>query len=83
MSQPPTRPSPARDKFLDVLRSRGMMRPGEEWVIDVNLQAYAHELAEQQRDHAEAEWPGDDAPSVLRRVVAGRVADLIDPEVQR
>jgi hypothetical protein len=83
MSTPPTRPSPARDQFIDVLRSRGMLRPGEEWVIDVNLRAYAHELAEQQRDHAEAEWPGDDTPSVLRRVVAGRVADLIDPEVQR
>ena len=37
----------------------------------------AHELAEQQRDHAEAEWPGDDQPSVLRRVVAAHVADLI------
>jgi hypothetical protein len=47
------------------------------------LRDHAHELAEQQRDHAEAEWPGDDSPSVLRRVVAGHVADLIDPEVQR
>ncbi|MCX4993816.1 hypothetical protein [Streptomyces longwoodensis] len=41
----------------------------------------AHQLAEQQRDHAEKEWPGDDAPSILRRVVAGHLADLIDPEV--
>ncbi|MFJ8347658.1 hypothetical protein ACIQ9J_15040 [Streptomyces sp. NPDC094153] len=43
----PTQPSPARDRFIGVLRSRGMLRPGEEWVIDANLQAYANELAEQ------------------------------------
>lgn len=47
------------------------------------LRDHAHQLAEQQRDHAETEWPGDDSPSVLRRVIAGRMADLIDPEVQR
>ncbi|MFJ4515227.1 hypothetical protein [Streptomyces sp. NPDC088816] len=43
----PTQPSPARARFIEVLRSRGMLRPGEEWVIDVNLRAYARELAEQ------------------------------------
>ncbi|MEU3346391.1 hypothetical protein ABZ723_15675 [Streptomyces sp. NPDC006700] len=43
----PTQPSPARARFIEVLRSRGMLRPGEEWVIDVNLRAYANELAEQ------------------------------------
>lgn len=47
------------------------------------LRDHAHYLAEQQREHAEAEWPGDDSPSVVRRVVAGRMADLIDPESQR
>jgi hypothetical protein len=26
-----------------------MLKPGEEWVIDANLDAFAHELAEQQR----------------------------------
>ena len=31
----------ARDQFIDVLRSRGMIRPGEEWVIDANLAALA------------------------------------------
>jgi hypothetical protein len=83
MSQRPPLNSSAREKFLDVLRSRHMMRPGEEWVIDANLRAYAHELAEQQREHAETEWPGDEPPSVLRRVIAGHLADLIDPEVQQ
>lgn len=34
----------ARDHFVQVLRSRGMLKPGEEWVVDVNLNAYAHEL---------------------------------------
>lgn len=48
----------ARDRFVGVLRSRRMMQPGEEWVIDVNLNAHAHEVvaatlrmvAEQVRD---------------------------------
>ena len=43
----------------------------------------AHELAEQQRDYAEQEWPGDEQPSVVRRAVAGHLADRIDPEAQR
>lgn len=34
----------ARDKFIEVLYSRRMLQPAEEWVIDVNLSAYAHEL---------------------------------------
>ncbi|WP_435606537.1 hypothetical protein [Streptomyces ardesiacus] len=34
----------ARERFLDVLRSRRMMKPGEEWVIDANLNSFAHEL---------------------------------------
>jgi hypothetical protein len=45
--------------------------------------AYAHALAEKQRDHAENEWPGDEAPAVLRRVIAGSLADLIDPKVSQ
>lgn len=44
------------------------------------LDAYAHELAEKQRDYAEEEWPGNDARMILRRRVARHVADLIDPE---
>lgn len=43
---------------------------------------HSHELAEQQRDYAEQEWPGDGMRPVLRRVIAGRLADLIDPEVR-
>lgn len=47
-----------RDRFIEVLRSRGMARPGEEWVVDVNLSSFTHELvaatlrsvAEQVRD---------------------------------
>lgn len=34
----------ARERFLDALRSRRMMKPGEEWVIDANLHSYAHEI---------------------------------------
>lgn len=70
----------ARDRFIEVLKSRGMLKPGEEWVIDANLNAFAHELAEQQRDYAENEWAGDDARMILRRRVARHLADLIDPE---
>lgn len=46
----------AREQFLDVLRSRRMMKPGEEWVIDVNLASYARELADKLRaqGHTEA-----------------------------
>lgn len=51
----------ARDRFIDVLRSRRMMQPGEEWVIDTNLNAIAQEavagtlraVAEQTRDDEE------------------------------
>ncbi|MDX3175309.1 hypothetical protein PV382_23965 [Streptomyces scabiei] len=35
----------ARDQFIDALRSRGMLKNGEEWVIDINLAHYARELA--------------------------------------
>lgn len=45
------------------------------------LEDYAHELAEKQRDYAEEQWAGDKPALIVRRVIAGRVADLIDPEV--
>jgi hypothetical protein len=73
----------ARDQFIDVLRSRGMLRPGEEWVVDANLAAYAHELAEQQRKAIEG-FDHDDHWGVLYRPddVEG-LPDLIDPKAQR
>jgi len=37
--------------------------------LDGFLDAYAHELAEKQRDHAEVEWAGSDARMILRRHV--------------
>jgi hypothetical protein len=46
------------------------------------LDERAHELAEKQRDFAEKQWPGDETPTVVRRVIAGRLADLIDPKVK-
>lgn len=65
----------ARDKFIDVLYSRRMMQPGEEWVIDVNLNAYAHELvAATLRAVAEQVASLDDRASLLEtaeRVKAG------------
>lgn len=50
-------------------------------IVQSVLDEHAHELAEQQREHAEDRWAGDDPDSVLRRVIAGHQADLIDPEV--
>ncbi|CAM5491980.1 MULTISPECIES: hypothetical protein [Streptomyces] len=67
----------ARDRFIAVLRSRGMLRPGEEWVIDANLKAFAHELAEQQRA-VNFEWYGEDATGAS--MARDELADLIDPE---
>lgn len=67
----------ARDRFIDVLRSRGMLKPGEEWVIDANLNAFAHELAERQRGFAEGTlkpFGEEEQAAVLA------AADLIDPE---
>lgn len=72
MSQPPRS---AHQLLADYGLSEGVIRGV--------LHIHAHQLAEQQRDHAEQQWPGDDSSSVLRRVVAGHTADLIDPEVQR
>jgi hypothetical protein len=70
----------ARDRFIGVLRSRGMMRPGEEWVIDANLDAYAHELAEKIR--AEATKPEEplNASEYGSHDNVLAAADLIDPE---
>lgn len=45
----------ARDAFLDVLRSRRMIDPGEEWVIDANLARHAQELADRLRAHGHHE----------------------------
>lgn len=39
----------ARDQFVEILRSRRMMKPGEEWVIDINLARFARELADKLR----------------------------------
>lgn len=67
----------ARARFIDVLRSRGMLRPGEEWVIDANLNAFAHELAEKQRA-VSFDWYEDDATGA--EMARDHLADLIDPE---
>lgn len=56
----------ARERFLDVLRSRRMMEPGEEWVIDTNLHSYAHELVVATlRTVAEQVASDDDRASLL------------------
>lgn len=74
----------ARDLFIDVLYSRGMIRPGEEWVIDANLARYAHELAEQIRADAASRWAPNDKDVYAAGVEDAlegqtRGADLIDP----
>lgn len=74
-----TQAQAARDQFVAVLKSRGMLKPGEEWVIDANLAAYAHALAEQQRA-VDFGWYGDDAAGA--EMARDHLADLIDPEVQ-
>jgi len=68
----------ARDEFIDVLRSRNMLKPGEEWVIDANLARYAHELAEKIRAEAQA----DKAARPKHHRGMTDAADLIDPEVR-
>lgn len=68
----------ARDRFIDALRSRGMLRPGEEWVIDANLAAFAHELAEQQRA-VNFDWYEEHAEGAV--IARDYLADLIDPHV--
>ena len=68
----------ARDEFIDVLRSRNMLKPGEEWVIDANLARYAHELAEKIRAAVEADRAY--RPKHHRGMREG--ANLIDPEVK-
>lgn len=71
-------PTPtARDRFIEVLKSRGMLKPGEEWVIDANLDAFAHELAEQQRA-VNFDWYEGDAHGA--QMARDHLADLIDPE---
>jgi len=69
----------ARDEFIDVLRSRNMLKPGEEWVIDANLARYAHELAEKVLAAVEAD------PAYRPKYHQGMkaAADLIDSEVKR
>lgn len=67
----------ARGKFIEALKSRGMMRPCEEWVIDANLKAFAYELAEKQR-----EQKTELTDSVAGWFAIDRAADLIDPEEQ-
>lgn len=72
----------ARDAFLDVLRSREMVKPGEEWVIDHHLRQYAHELAEQIRTNiGKTDYPGK-SQRIKDLIAFGRAqADLIDPEI--
>ncbi len=67
----------ARDRFIGVLRSRGMLKPGEEWVIDANLNAFAHELADRQRAWAQ-ENQGALAGNAWDKV--HDAINLIDPE---
>lgn len=55
MTQTPGTQQSARDGFIEVLRSRRMMNPGEEWVIDVNLARYARELAHKLRSQGHTE----------------------------
>ncbi|MEV5915820.1 hypothetical protein AB0M00_43925 [Streptomyces chartreusis] len=70
----------AREQFLEVLRSRRMMKPGEEWVIDANLNAYAHEVvAATLRTIAEQVVNDDDRASLLD--TAGRVERGADDSV--
>lgn len=68
----------ASDRFIAALKSRGMLRPGEEWVIEANLAAFAHALAEQQRG-VDFAWYEDDASGA--EMARDHLADLIDPEV--
>lgn len=70
------------EAILIGLLSTAHTREQAEHAAKTVLRDHAHQLAEQQRDHAETKWPGYDAPSVLRKVIAGHQADLIDPEVQ-
>lgn len=67
----------ASDRFIVALKSRGMLRPGEEWVIENNLADFAHALAEQQRAEDFA-WYEDDAQGA--EMARDHLADLIDPE---
>lgn len=73
----PAQPQNARDRFIEVLKSRRMLKPGEESVIDANLNAFAHELAEQQRA-VNFDWYEDDAAGAV--MARDHLADLIDPE---
>lgn len=70
----------ARDRFIEVLRSRGMLKPGEEWVVDANLNAVAHELAERQRDWARKTYDSDVYVDEMTYARLKEQADLIDPE---
>lgn len=67
----------AQDELFDNLR-QWMHSHTANALID-NL---IHALAEKQRNYAEEMWPGSDTPSMVRKVIAGRMADLIDPEVE-
>lgn len=71
----------ARDEFIDVLRSRGMMRPGEEWVIDANLKNYTHELAEQLRAKAKDAHVWHDNGFGCGACDLEEAADEMDPPV--
>ena len=68
--------SGSREKFIDALKSRGMWHEGAEWVIDANLNAHAHELAEKIRAAA------DDEQDYYQPQGMYAAADLIDPEVK-
>lgn len=55
MTQPPGAQQSARDAFIATLHSRCMLKPGEEWVIDINLAQFTRELAAKLRDQGLAE----------------------------
>lgn len=66
----------SRDRFIEVLHSRRMLQRGEEWVIDANLNAYAHELvAATLRTVAEQVARDDDRASLLETAARVEVGE--------
>jgi len=68
----------ARERLAETLRNPGLVGLREDEAAEL-IDAFAHELAEQQWAYAEEEWTGSDARMILRRRVARHLAELIDP----